>query len=203
MSVAGRPVLEWTIERLLESGAVSVVVALPRAMRVDALPTTAIPTTDSRVLWTPGGATRQESVRRCLDLASDAGDDGLIVVHDGVRPAVSVADVLATVAAASESGAAVLGRAVHDTLKRVESGKVTGTVDRSSLFRAETPQVFRRELLERAFAAAERDGFTGTDEASLVERLDGVTVRAVEATAPNPKLTRPDDLAFLASLLTA
>lgn len=198
VAVAGRPLLAWTIEALLGCGATEVVVAVP-AEGLDGARESL--SDDARVRWVAGGDTRQDSVRRCLEVARAPGD-ALILVHDGVRPAVSAADVRATLAAAAESGAAILGRSVHDTLKEVAAGSVVRTVDRSSLFRAETPQVFRRDLLARAFEAAERDGFEGTDEASLVERLEGVEIRAIEAIGPNPKLTRPDDLGFIESLLT-
>lgn len=197
VAVAGRPLLSWTLERLVSCGAAEIVVALPTdgfAEAVEAL------SGDPRVRCLMGGASRQESVRRCLE-QTEGPEDGLILVHDGVRPAVAEADVRATVAAAAVSGAAILGRPVHDTLKEVSDGRVTRTVDRSALFRAETPQVFRRDLLLRAFAAAERDAFEGTDEASVVERLGDVEIRAVEASAPNPKLTRPDDLELVELLL--
>ena len=95
----------------------------------------------------------------------------------------------------------MLGRGASDTLKLVEQGVIVGTVDRSRVFRAETPQVFRRELLERAIEAALAVGFTATDEASLVERFPGMRVLAVEAVAPNPKLTTPADLPLVRALL--
>ncbi len=195
--IAGRPSLAWTLERLLACGVDRLVVALPAdpaATEGLVLPE------DTRLVVTSGGATRQESVAACLAAApGDASD--LILVHDGARPAVAVEDVAATVAAALASGAAVLGRPVGDTLKRAGEGRVLETVERAGLFRAETPQVFRRELFERALEAARRDGFVGTDEASLVERLGGVEIRAVAAGSPNPKLTEPGDLEVLAGLL--
>ncbi len=198
VAVAGRPLLAWTLERLLACGATQVVVALPGE---DVGGARELLSGDPRVRCIAGGATRQQSVERCLGEIQGPAD-GLVLVHDGVRPAVSEADVLATLEAAASTGAALLGRSVHDTLKEVAGGRVLRTVDRSALFRAETPQVFRRALLTRAFEAARRDGFEGTDEASLVERLEGVEIRAIEAIGPNPKLTRPDDLGFIESLLT-
>ena len=99
-------------------------------------------------------------------------------------------------------GAAVLGRPVSDTLKRVRDGLIESTVDRRELFRAETPQVFRRDLLERAFESAETSGLPeATDESSLVERLGESAVAMVVAEWPNPKLTVAGDLPLLASLL--
>ncbi len=193
-AVAGRPVLVWTVERLLGFGARWVIVAVPAAILREAQDL--LPEDSVQVL--EGGDSRQDSVRRCLE-GHRVDSDDLIAVHDGVRPAVSEADFRATLDAAARTGAAILGRSVHDTLKELKDGTVVRTVDRSALFRAETPQVFSRTVLERAFAAA--GDFTGTDEASLVERLGDIEIRAVEATAPNPKLTRPDQLGFLESLL--
>ncbi len=197
--IAGRPSLTWTLERVLACGVDRLVVALPAdpaAREGLELPD------DPRLVTTAGGATRQESVAACLAAAPGEPSD-LVLVHDGARPAVAVADVHATVEAAVETGAAVLGRPLGDTLKRVRTGRILETVERAGLFRAETPQVFRRELFERALAAARRDGFAGTDEASLVERLGGVEIRAVVARWPNPKLTEPGDLELLAALLAS
>jgi 2-C-methyl-D-erythritol 4-phosphate cytidylyltransferase len=198
LRIAGRPVVAWTVERLLESGCASIVVALPE----DRLDSAAEIATDRRVSFVAGGATRQASVATALE-ASPARSRDLVAVHDGARAAVSTADIAATAVAATRHDGALLGRAVTDTVKSVAGGLVVGTVDRVRLFRAETPQIFRRETLERALEAARRDRFVGTDEASLVERLAGVSIAAVEAQHPNPKLTYREDLEALERALTA
>jgi 2-C-methyl-D-erythritol 4-phosphate cytidylyltransferase len=90
---------------------------------------------------------------------------------------------------------------VSDTLKLVAGGEIQSTVERRFLFRAETPQAFARELLDRALVEARRDGFVGTDEASAVERLPGVRLVAVAASRLNPKLTTRADLPLVAALL--
>ncbi len=196
VEIAGRPLIAWTVERLLEVGALSATVAVPagevdRAREILA---------DDRVLVLAGGDSRQASVELCL-AASPADPEELVLVHDGARPAVSPADVEACLAACAEADGAVLGRPVADTLKLVAGGRIESTVDRTFLFRAETPQVFPRELLERALSEAREAAFTGTDEASVVERIAGVRLAAVEAAAPNPKLTAPADLAIVTALL--
>jgi 2-C-methyl-D-erythritol 4-phosphate cytidylyltransferase len=196
MAIHGLPLFAWTVQRLEACGASEIVVAVPEVRLRGAQAVLS----GSRARCVAGGANRQESVRVCLE-AVPGDDSDLILVHDGVRPAVAERDVRTVVDAAAETGAAILGRAVHDTLKKVDHGRVVGTVERSDLFRAETPQVFRREILVRAFERAEHEGFVGTDEASLVERLEGVEIRAVEAVAPNPKLTHQRDLPFVESLL--
>ena len=156
---------------------------------------------DPLVQWVAGGSTRQQSVEACL-WASSGTDDDLVVVHDGARPVVSQEDLRRVVQAALEADGAVLGRRVSDTLKEVVDGVIARTIQRSRLFRAETPQVFRRSLLERALELSREEGFEGTDEASLVERLPSVTIRAVEAMGPNPKLTVAADLPLIETLLS-
>jgi 2-C-methyl-D-erythritol 4-phosphate cytidylyltransferase len=155
---------------------------------------------DARLHLVAGGDSRQASVAAAL-AASPAAAEDLVLVHDGARPAVAVADLLAVCRAALSSDGAVLGCGSTDTLKRLEQGGIVETIDRSRVFRAETPQVFRRALLERALTAAAESGFAGTDESSLVERIAGVRILAVEATAPNPKLTTPADLPLVRALL--
>jgi len=127
----------------------------------------------------------------------------LVAVHDAARPAVSAHDLEAVVEAAAISGAAILGRRVSDTIKRLSGGTVIETVDRSDLFRAETPQVFERRLLSRVQDLAIRRGLQPTDESSLVELLGEPPVTAVEALHPNPKITRPGDLRRVEALLGA
>lgn len=196
IEVAGKPLLAWALDRLLGAGLDGLTVALPErwlASAPEIFP-------DHRGLsWVAGGASRQQSVAACL--ASSPDDVDLVLVHDGARPAVSIRDVVATIAAVGEDDGAVLGRPVADTLKRLKGSRVTGTVDRRPLFRAETPQVFRREVLDRALEISARDRFVGTDEASIVERLEGVRINATMATRPNPKLTHRQDLPWLQSLL--
>lgn len=195
-SIAGQPLLAWTVGRLLAAGVDSVTVALPAD--VAAAPPDWL--RDSRVHTVAGGESRQESVTAAL-AASPAKKQELVLVHDGARPALDFADLAAVCQAVLSADGAVLGRGASDTLKLLEQGVIVGTVDRSRVFRAETPQVFRRELLERAIEAALAVGFAGTDEAALVERLPGLRVLAVEAMAPNPKLTTPADLPLVRALL--
>ena len=197
--VAGRPLVAWAVSRLRAAGMASCVVAAPADL-IDAV--TAAVGGESGVHVVVGGATRQESVAAAL-AASPAAATDWIAVHDAARAAVHPDDVAAAFAAARDSDGAVLGRGVTDTVKRLEGGHVAATVDRSTLFRAETPQVFRRELLERALARAAADGFVGTDESSLVERLPGIHVVAVTACFPNPKVTFASDLGWVESLLAA
>jgi 2-C-methyl-D-erythritol 4-phosphate cytidylyltransferase len=146
-----------------------------------------------------GGARRQDSVQAGLTQLPP-GFDGVVLVHDAARPLVEPALVDAVARAAAEHGAALPVLPIADTVKRVQDGRVTGTLDRSELGAAQTPQGFRVGLLARAYQAALRDGATLTDEAMAVERL-GEPVAAVAGSSRNRKLTTPEDLAWAEDLL--
>ncbi|HVS16008.1 MAG TPA: 2-C-methyl-D-erythritol 4-phosphate cytidylyltransferase [Thermoanaerobaculia bacterium] len=201
--VGAWPLLEWTLDRLLdEPDIASVTVALAASRLADFQTTHATARRATRrAVFVVGGGDRQASVERCL-AASPAAADDLILVHDGGRPCLSGEDLVRVIAAAREHGAAVLGRPVTDTVKRVVGGRLAETVDRRQLFRAETPQVLPRRELERGLAAARERGERATDESGLLERL-GLEVRAVEARRPNPKLTTSADLPLIQALLLA
>lgn len=143
-----------------------------------------------------GGETRMSSVANGLRVCTG---EGIIAVHDGARPFVKVQEISATISAARRTGAACLVTDVTDTIKRFNDGKITGTVDREGLRRALTPQCFRFDLLERAFAEADSD-IEFTDESSLVEQM-GISVEAVRGSASNFKITVEEDLAIAEAIL--
>jgi 2-C-methyl-D-erythritol 4-phosphate cytidylyltransferase len=138
-----------------------------------------------------GGTSRQESVWRGLQ-AVPAGPRW-IVVHDGVRPFVTRDLLERLLAAARRWGAATCGLEVRETVKRASDGVVESTVDREGLWLVQTPQAFSRDLLWEAHEKARRDGFAGTDDAMLVERL-GAPVAMVPGLAHNIKITTREDL---------
>jgi 2-C-methyl-D-erythritol 4-phosphate cytidylyltransferase len=146
----------------------------------------------------PGGARRQDSVACGLEALPEGFDP--VLVHDGARPLVSPELIDGTAAAARRHGAALAAAPVADTLKRVRRGKVAGTVDRSELWQAQTPQGFRRAWLEQGLERARQDGVEVTDDAMLVERL-GRAVRVVESSSPNLKVTTAADLKVARALL--
>jgi 2-C-methyl-D-erythritol 4-phosphate cytidylyltransferase len=145
-----------------------------------------------------GGAERYESVRAALAAVDPAAE--LICVHDAVRPCVLEAWIDQVFAEAGKSGAAILAAPLTGTIKRVaESGVVDATVPRTGLYEAQTPQVFRRDLLEKAYADLPPD-FHPTDDADAVERLGhGVTI--VPTDRRNLKITQPGDLSLAAVLV--
>ncbi|BCA78307.1 2-C-methyl-D-erythritol 4-phosphate cytidylyltransferase [Desulfuromonas sp. AOP6] len=139
-----------------------------------------------------GGAQRQDSVRHGL-LACDANPDDIILIHDGVRPFFPGHRLADLVESAKRTGACLAGVPVKDTIKEVRKGMVSGTPDRSFLWQAQTPQAFRFEIIVKAHEQALSDGFLGTDDTSLVERL-GLPVAMVEGDYRNIKITTPEDL---------
>ena len=148
-----------------------------------------------RVRVVEGGNSRQQSVANAL--ASLSPDTGLVAVHDAVRPFIDVETIHKVFDEAELTGAAIVGVPVVDTVKQVNRGtgnaKIRATLQREKLVLAQTPQVFHYALLARAFEAALRDGFTGTDESSLVERLD-IEVSVVLGNDRNIKITKPGDM---------
>jgi 2-C-methyl-D-erythritol 4-phosphate cytidylyltransferase len=115
-------------------------------------------------------------------------------VHDAVRPFIEVDLIDKVIAEAAATGAAIVGIVPVDTVKRVHKNKIRATLPREHLVLAQTPQVFRFDLLQRAFEMARQDSFLGTDESSLVERLEQVDVTVVQGTDRNLKITRPSDM---------
>jgi 2-C-methyl-D-erythritol 4-phosphate cytidylyltransferase len=145
----------------------------------------------------PGGKRRQESVKNGIDALPRDAD--VVAIHDGVRPFVTQVMIEDTLHAALRVGAVVLAMPVKDTIKVSNpDGTVLKTLDRESLWQIQTPQTFQVNVIKEAYYRAAEDGFVGTDDASLVERL-GVTVHILPGSYTNIKITTPEDL-FLANL---
>lgn len=148
-----------------------------------------------------GGAERQDSVGNGL-AACAAGEQDLVLIHDGVRPFFPAAQIDALLAAAREHGAALLAIPAQDTIKQAADGYVQQTLDRSSLWQAQTPQAFRFDVIDQAYRRARTDGFRGTDDASLVEHC-GWPVAVIAGSPHNLKITTPGDLVLAKALLAA
>ena len=143
-----------------------------------------------------GGNSRQESVENAFAAVAPGTD--LVAVHDAVRPFVELETIDRVIEEAAEYGAAIVGIVPVDTVKQVSGAQASGakvraTISREHLVLAQTPQVFRYALLQRAFESARKDGFSGTDESSLLERLE-IDVRVVLGSDRNIKITRPGDM---------
>lgn len=138
-----------------------------------------------------GGKERQDSVRSGITAAGDGWD--IVVVHDGVRPFVTKEAIEKVVKSACRHGAATLAVPVKDTIKHVSSGFVKKTLPRDELWAIQTPQAFGFDMLKKAHELAEKQGFAGTDDCMLVEKL-GHKVAAVNGSYDNIKITTPEDL---------
>jgi 2-C-methyl-D-erythritol 4-phosphate cytidylyltransferase len=196
VELAGRPMLDWSLQALAATPEIEqVVVALPVGAGLPEV-------SGERVIGVEGGATRSESVRCALEVAQH-GDP--VLVHDAARPLLTpaiVRHVLAALAADVDADAAIAAAPVTDTIKRVaDHGGVLETLDRSSLWAVQTPQVFRRDALERALAQPADVLGEATDDAWLIERSGGRVVVA-SVSAENLKVTTPLDLEIAGELLS-
>jgi 2-C-methyl-D-erythritol 4-phosphate cytidylyltransferase len=185
------PILVATLRALARTpGLAGIVVAVPEAHVAATRRLLARQRVPKILDVVAGGADRQESVWRALQRVPERAR--WVVVHDGVRPFID-GGVVARVRAAASGGAATCGMPVRETVKRVRAGAVEATIDRDGLWTTQTPQVFTRALLWEAHEKARRDGFAGTDDAMLVERL-GTTVAMVPGLEQNLKITTREDL---------
>ena len=151
------------------------------------------------IVVAPSGPSRQESAFSGLEFVPD--DYEYVILHDGARPLISpdlIAHTIATLKGNIDCDGAVVAHPAVDTLKVVENGVIVGTPDRRVFWNAQTPQVFRAGIYRRAHASALSDGFMGTDDSSLIERLGG-RVLVVEGKRDNIKLTVPEDYLMLAA----
>ncbi len=193
MLLDGAPILVHTIGRFLRCPQVTDIVVALRAEDMDwarGLIHQHYPGKPVRVV--EGGETRQQSVENAL--ASLPPDTDLVAVHDAVRPFIDPALVGKVIDEAARHGAAIVGIVPVDTVKQVHKNHIRATLSREHLVLAQTPQIFRFDLIRRAFERARADGFTGTDEASLVERLEEVDVMVVQGSDRNIKITKPTDM---------
>jgi 2-C-methyl-D-erythritol 4-phosphate cytidylyltransferase len=206
MLLDGSPILLHTIRKFASTPAVSEIVVALRGEDIEWVrELLAVEKFDKTVRLVEGGDSRQESVEHAL-ATLDAGTE-LVAVHDAVRPFIEHSVLEKVFAEAEESGAAIVGIVPVDTVKQVHRNKIRQTIPRDRLILAQTPQVFRFDLLKSAFAKAREDNFAGTDESSLVERLDQVEVSVVPGSDRNLKITKPSDMdlarLFLAEEMTA
>ena len=218
VAVGGRPILERSVMALLTHPAIdALIVALPQAL-IDSPPAYlrsagafALGGSGKALRMVAGGGRRQDSVANAFRVTEAHTD--IIVIHDAARPFASAELIANTIAAAAESGAALAAVQVRDTVRRaspdqgpagagrdVTGSSVSGfsrtvaeTLDRATIFLAQTPQAFRRDVLRQALEIAERDGLDASDEAALVERA-GFPVRLVDGETSNIKITTPADL---------
>ena len=203
LTIADRPVLSHTLQRFLNCRQVGIVyLVVPQADIEFCRDVVLEPFhPDKPIRLVSGGAERQQSVFNGLKAAEGQIEDGLIIIHDGVRPLVQAKLIAECVRQAEKTGACIAGIPAYDTIKRVNHiEQITETVNRNGLWLAQTPQVFRYELIRKAHEKALAEGYTGTDDAGLVERL-GHPVSIIPGSKANIKITTQEDLAVATALL--
>ncbi len=197
--VAGLPMVTWSARALDESPDITaIVITCPPGMEDDMDEAVAGHARVDAIV--PGGATRQRSV--AAGIAALPADIDAILVHDAARPLLSPGLVSLLVSRLAAADAVIAASPVPDTLKRSDDqGHVTATVDRSGLWGAQTPQVFRADALRDVFAGAGDDELdSSTDCAGMAERR-GISVLMIDPGVPNPKVTTQADLRLVEVLL--
>lgn len=199
LTIAGLPILAHTLRVFVACPFIHRIVLVVPESDFHFCHTHILPISGSStdIALAAGGQERHDSVYAGLK-AIDVSN-GIVVIHDAVRPFVQPATIAACVAGAHQYGACITGIPVHDTLKKNSSGVITGTIDRTDIWMAQTPQAFRYDLIRKAHEAAKMEGFAGTDDAAIVERL-GHPVRIISGSRVNIKITSPEDLAFAEAL---
>ncbi|GAM09195.1 2-C-methyl-D-erythritol 4-phosphate cytidylyltransferase [Geobacter sp. OR-1] len=150
----------------------------------------------------PGGAERQHSVLNGLRAVTDASEDDVVLIHDGVRPFITPDIIEKAIETAQSSDGALVAVPAKDTIKVVENSLIRETPPRETIWQAQTPQAFRYGIIRTAHEKAEEEQFLGTDDSSLVERLGG-KVRVVMGDYRNIKITTPEDLVLAEAFLSA
>jgi 2-C-methyl-D-erythritol 4-phosphate cytidylyltransferase/2-C-methyl-D-erythritol 2,4-cyclodiphosphate synthase len=192
--LAGKPLLSWSLDVLLEAGCSPVVVVLA----VDQIEQGGFLAGSPEVVVVEGGDVRQRSVGAGLERI----DSDVVVVHDAARPFVTPELVRRVVAAVGDADGVIAAVPVDETVKRVQGPHVLETIDRSDLWRAQTPQAFKTESLRDAHRRADLDHYVGTDDAELVERCGG-KIAIVEGLRANLKITFPEDLGLAEAIAEA
>jgi len=192
LKIQNKPIFIYTLEKLDSSTLINEIILVVRTEDVNAVKETVeewgIRKVSSVV---PGGKERQDSVLNGLKILSE--EVNIVVIHDAVRPFVSVEKIEEVIKVAREKEAAILAIPVKDTIKRGGDGCVEATLNRNFLWSVQTPQAFKADLIKKAFEKARQDGIYATDDSSLVERL-GYPVYIVEGEEQNIKITSPEDL---------
>jgi 2-C-methyl-D-erythritol 4-phosphate cytidylyltransferase len=195
--IGGTPILIHTLRRFAENAQVNeIFVALRKAEIKQFQPRLNQEPFANRVHLVEGGDNRQQSVANALaQVKADVND--VVLVHDAVRPFIDAEVITNVINAVKKHGAAIVGMPAVDTIKQVDrtaqGAIITSTIPRERIVQAQTPQGFRYSVIKKAFDEATADGFTGTDEASLVERSGG-EVWVVMGSPQNFKITTPSDM---------
>lgn len=205
VEIASKPILTWSAEAFDAVGDIGLMVIVCPEDRHEEYLRRAIDPFPfvTPIIMAPSGSIRQESAFSGLEFVPEGFE--YVILHDGARPLISpdlIQHTINILKGNIDCDGAVVAHPAIDTLKVVENGVIVGTPDRRVFWNAQTPQVFRAGIYRRAHASALSDGFVGTDDSSLIERLGG-RVLIVEGKRDNIKLTVPEDFALLAAAVRA
>lgn len=203
VEIAGRPTLAWSIMAFDATEDIGIIVVVCPEDRMQEYWALAIDPHNfvTPIVMAPAGASRQESAFSGLEYVPDNYE--YVALHDGARPLISpelITHTINTLKGTLDADGAIVATPAVDTLKVVENGVIVGTPDRRVFWNAQTPQVFRSGVYRRAHASALAEGFIGTDDASLIERMGG-KVLVVEGKRDNIKLTVPEDYRMLSAIV--
>ena len=200
IQVKNKPILAYTIEKFIESNLFEEIIVVLPENQLSYFEKEIKDKYFSRneIKTVAGGVERQNSVFNGLKMISKNTD--IVAIHDGVRPFIKTQDIEKTIKAAYKEGACILGVPVKDTIKECDTDKnVINTLDRKTLWAIQTPQTFKYNIIMEAYIKAEKSGFIGTDDASVVEKA-GYKVVVTEGSYENIKITTIEDLIYTKKL---
>lgn len=192
--LGGKPIISHTLLKFDKAASIHQLVLVVPQKDLDVVKKDIIPSLNlsTPVHLTAGGKTRQDSVYQGLLRIEDL--DGIVAIHDGVRPFISPHEIDQCVQGARAGGACIMGIPITDTIKQSHgNNRVKRTIDRNHLWLAQTPQAFQYQMIRRAYESAREDGVAATDDAMLVERM-GEPVTLLLGNRRNIKITTPEDL---------
>ncbi len=198
--IEGRSLLAWTISRFEAVSDIDEIILVVRTESIESVREEVAGNEEFKKVnaVVAGGDQRQNSTENGLNATAE--DAEIVLIHDGARPLVRAEDIDWVIQSTKENGAALLAARCKDTVKEVMDSKIIKTLSRDTLWLAQTPQGFRKDIIVDALKSAKDDGYLGTDEASLVERM-GVDVSIVEGRSNNIKVTYPEDVEHIRSYL--
>ncbi len=202
MDIAGQPLIAITLNAFDACPAVDTICLVLSESDIPYFKQSVLPglSIRSSLVLAAGGDHRQASVYNGLLKLNDTG--GIVLIHDGVRPFVTLQLIMNCIEGAKKTGACIAGIPAFDTLKRVDSiGKILQTVKRDDIILAQTPQAFSFELIKNAHELCKRDGIRATDDASIAEYA-GIPVTVVRGLRENIKITTPEDLKMARALFS-
>lgn len=191
--IKGKPVLFYTIDAFCRCNAIdNIVVVLPEEGFEHCAEYMRSFINEKQIIYIAGGSTRMQSVYNGIVKLSQSSNNNVVCIHDGVRPFVTQEIITASAECAASYGAALAAVQMTDTVKTVENGIVTATLDRNRIYAAQTPQAFNIALIKSAYEKALKSGLQFTDDCSVAE-YSGIAVHIIKGSVKNKKLTLHED----------